>query len=489
MMLESIRVTEKLHWPEQELSKKSVLNPEEHKLTIQNESSLQHLSSGILKDIFTTGTSSYNVLLQSKEEKKHHSQKLSSAYHKRHRKSTKSSTTSRNNEHRKIKVPLPLLSSGWYCTNRQPSIFIASPVSSSVKFTHSISVAGNSIGLPPRPKSKAKRHYFSSLTKPKQPQLSKSHGKEVDVSGRKLCILTAIKPSNVEKEKIKFFKSDFTYNPQFEYANPALPNVLAKHSQASNKFLKQSVNIMERTLQKYGSYEKFEQATGGSLLPKSRIWNHVRKYMVKEGCLGEIVVHLTEDLLSRASMTVVNGRPTLTINVSTAREHWLEGMLRHEIAPSATVSQPSLSSHSQRLAWIRHKKKRTREDMFSELIACSRAQAAQQTQWRENLTRMHQANMDREERWRQEDQQATQTLLGLMREQTDTLRRLVDVLQERRQEDRAPLQSISNRPPPPPSPILPSPKVHRRRGGRVPANSHSTPAESSSSRRLSFPKI
>lgn len=35
-------------------------------------------------------------------------------------------------------------------------------------------------------------------------------------------------------------------------------------------------------------------------------------------------------------MTVVNGRPTLTINVSTAREHWLEGMLRHEIGTSTT---------------------------------------------------------------------------------------------------------------------------------------------------------
>nr|XP_020820061.1 uncharacterized protein KIAA0895 homolog isoform X4 [Phascolarctos cinereus]XP_020820062.1 uncharacterized protein KIAA0895 homolog isoform X4 [Phascolarctos cinereus]XP_020820063.1 uncharacterized protein KIAA0895 homolog isoform X4 [Phascolarctos cinereus] len=88
---------------------------------------------------------------------------------------------------------------------------------------------------------------------------------------------------------------------------------------------------MERTLQRYGSYENFEQATGGCLLSKTRIWSHVRKYMTKEGCLGEIVVHLTEDLLSRASMTVVNGCPTLTINVSTAREHWLEGMLRHEI--------------------------------------------------------------------------------------------------------------------------------------------------------------
>lgn len=45
---------------------------------------------------------------------------------------------------------------------------------------------------------------------------------------------------------------------------------------------------MELTLQKYGSYEKFEQATGGSLLSKPRIWSHVRKYMVKEGCMGEV---------------------------------------------------------------------------------------------------------------------------------------------------------------------------------------------------------
>lgn len=45
---------------------------------------------------------------------------------------------------------------------------------------------------------------------------------------------------------------------------------------------------MKKALEKYGSYEKFEQATGGSLLPKSRIWLQVRKYMEKEGCLGEV---------------------------------------------------------------------------------------------------------------------------------------------------------------------------------------------------------
>ncbi|PKU26980.1 hypothetical protein llap_22716 [Limosa lapponica baueri] len=228
---------EKLHWPKTELSKKSILSPVEHKLNINNENSLQQPPSGILKDIFTTGTSSYNVLLQSKEEKKHHAQKQSSAHHKKHRKTLKCSTTLRSNEHRKIKVPVPLLGGGWYCTNGQPSIVVASPVATSTKFTTSISVAGSSRGLPPRPRSRTKRHF--NPTKPKQSQPSKSHGKEGDVSGQKLCLLTAIKPSNVEKEKMKFFNSDFTYNPQFEYENPALPNVLAKHSHASDRFLKQ----------------------------------------------------------------------------------------------------------------------------------------------------------------------------------------------------------------------------------------------------------
>ncbi|XP_037985117.1 uncharacterized protein KIAA0895 homolog isoform X2 [Motacilla alba alba] len=280
-MLESICVTEKLHWPKTELSRKSVLSLEVYKLNINNENSLQHPHSGILKDIFTTGTSSYNVLLQSKEEKKHHAQKQSSSHHKKHRKAAaKRSSSPRGSEHRRGKAPLSA-PGGRRCGPRQPPLLGAGPAAA----------PGSAPAPPPRPRSRAKKH--SSLAKPKQCPSSRSRGQEGDAAGQKLCLLTAIKPSNVEKEK--------------------------------------SINIMKRTLQKYGSYEKFEQATGGSLLTKSRIWNHVRKYMVKEGCLGEIVVHLTEDLLSRASMTVVNGRPTLTINVSTAREHWLEGMLRHEI--------------------------------------------------------------------------------------------------------------------------------------------------------------
>lgn len=47
--------------------------------------------------------------------------------------------------------------------------------------------------------------------------------------------------------------------------------------------------------------------------------------------IPQVVVQLTEDLLSQAVMMVENCRPTLAINLSGARQNWLEGMLRHEI--------------------------------------------------------------------------------------------------------------------------------------------------------------
>lgn len=45
---------------------------------------------------------------------------------------------------------------------------------------------------------------------------------------------------------------------------------------------------MECVLRKFGSYEKFEEVTGGNILPKSQVWAAVRKYLQKEGCVGEV---------------------------------------------------------------------------------------------------------------------------------------------------------------------------------------------------------
>uniref|UniRef100_A0A8C5MUZ5 Microtubule associated tyrosine carboxypeptidase 2 n=1 Tax=Leptobrachium leishanense TaxID=445787 RepID=A0A8C5MUZ5_9ANUR len=324
-MLESIRITEKLYWPKQDLSRKSLFSMQEKNVLDTGQSVM---AAGVLRDTFLTGTSSYNVLLQSKkEDKKQGSPKKSLlGQNKKLRKSNKTCIQPRSKK-KKVRAASP----NCFCAKRNILNFISTTKDTSIKYSQSISVSGSTMRLTNRPKLKSRRkHYLPSLPEGKESQILKPKVKE-EVSGKKICILNAIKPSNVEKEKVKFFKSQFSYNPQFEYVNPALPSVLARNSQASERFLHQAIHIMQKAIEKYGNYERFEQATGGSLLPKSRIYHQVRKYMEKEGCQGEIVVHLTEDLLSRASMTFVNGRPTLTINLSAAREQWLEGILRHEI--------------------------------------------------------------------------------------------------------------------------------------------------------------
>ncbi|XP_077568787.1 microtubule-associated tyrosine carboxypeptidase 1 [Stigmatopora nigra] len=163
------------------------------------------------------------------------------------------------------------------------------------------------------------------------PHIARSIGFSNLPLSSKTCYLVALRPLNLEQEKQKFFQSDYKYEPQFEYDLPELESVLEKYGEGSGLFLEQAVGIMECVLNKFGSYETFEELTGGTVLPKSQVWATVRKYLQKEDCVGEVVVRLSDELLSQAIMMVESCRPTLTINLTGARQHWLEGMLRHEI--------------------------------------------------------------------------------------------------------------------------------------------------------------
>ncbi|XP_041823133.1 uncharacterized protein KIAA0895 [Melanotaenia boesemani] len=327
-MPESIKVTERLHWPEMDMSKKYIFNSA-NKVVSPSQVCLEKISFSVRKGLLGSGSNSYNVLLQAEEEEKKKNQKLSPC--KRPKTSLKcGATSSKRNRpgvaHRKARVP-----GGGGGKPGQTNRVLTVSNSALLKPAQNIAVVGSTMDLTPRAVPQLRKIWIPNLHCTKLPSLHRTAiTQEVD-SAKKLCILSAIKPSNVEKEKEKFFKSDFSYNPQFEYSNPVSQLVLERHNNASDRFLTQAVHILELALGRYGSYEKFEQVTGGNLLSKSRIWHNVKKYMEKEGCMGEIVVQVTDDLLSRASMTVANSRPTLTINISTAREHWLEGMLRHEI--------------------------------------------------------------------------------------------------------------------------------------------------------------
>ncbi|XP_065454603.1 uncharacterized protein LOC135984096 [Chrysemys picta bellii] len=192
-------------------------------------------------------------------------------------------------------------------------------------------------------------------------------------------------------------------------------------------------------------------------------------------------------------------------------------------------------SPSQRLVKIRRRKRRTWDDMFSELQMSSHADRAQQNAWRQSMSECKKAQYEREERWRAEsrDEQSkwraeedrwrqladrrqesmlrllehqtdtlrllehqTDTLrllehqtdtLRLLEHQTDTLHRMVE-LQERQQEQRPPLQPVCNEQPSSPSSIASTPRRPRTRCGGLRPPSHSTPDDCPSIRRLAFNK-
>ncbi|XP_015259052.1 PREDICTED: uncharacterized protein KIAA0895 homolog, partial [Cyprinodon variegatus] len=312
--------SEQLHWPEVDFSKKSIFSSAD-RVVSPSQVCLQKISSSVLRGFRDAGSSSYNVLLRAEEEKK--KRKKRSACRRPQTSGRGGSSSGRRNRlspaQKKNRVPDGAekpVQTHW--------------VSSDLP-TPTLMVTGSKLGLSLRTVPQLRKTCIHDGHRPAPPPPHRAPMPREAENGRRFCILSAIKPSNVDKEKEKFFKSGFSYDPQFEYSSPPSAAVLARHNNASDRFLTQAVNIMEAALQRYGSYEKFEQQTGGNLLSKARIWSSVKRYMEKEGCVGEIVVMVTEDLLSRASMTVVNGRPTMSINSSSAREHWLEGMLRHEI--------------------------------------------------------------------------------------------------------------------------------------------------------------
>nr|XP_048683838.1 sorting nexin-27 isoform X1 [Caretta caretta] len=107
---------------------------------------------------------------------------------------------------------------------------------------------------------------------------------------------------------------------------------------------------------------------------------------------------------------------------------------------AACVSMITGSSPSQRLVKLRKKKKRTRDEMFSELMLSSRTDRAQMNAWRQIMSECRKAQNDREERWRAEDRAEAQmwwqrderrqdSMLRLLEDQTSMLQCMVELQQ------------------------------------------------------------
>ncbi|XP_077691519.1 uncharacterized protein LOC144275851 isoform X2 [Eretmochelys imbricata] len=173
---------------------------------------------------------------------------------------------------------------------------------------------------------------------------------------------------------------------------------------------------------------------------------------------------------------------------------------------AACVSMITASSLSQRLVKIRKKKKRTRNEMFSELMLSSHTDRAHTNAWRQIMSECRKAQNDREERWRaeeskwraedraeaqmwrQRDERRQDSMLRLLEDQTSMLQCMVE-LQQRQLEHRLPLQPLYNQPPSSPSSIASTPRRPRTRWGSHRPTSHSATEDCPKKGRLAFNKF
>ncbi|XP_074917903.1 uncharacterized protein LOC142046129 [Chelonoidis abingdonii] len=158
-------------------------------------------------------------------------------------------------------------------------------------------------------------------------------------------------------------------------------------------------------------------------------------------------------------------------------------------ATSAAHSS-SLPTPSRRLSQIRRRKKTTRDDMFSEIMAVTRSERAHLNEWkdvvssyRKDASECEDRRDTRDERWQQEDQRCRQederwrdATLGLLCDQIDILRRLVE-LQEEQWGNRVPLQPLFNHPHHSSCSMSSSPRHVRTRGGGLRAPAHTIPVD------------
>ncbi|XP_065409727.1 uncharacterized protein LOC135972956 [Chrysemys picta bellii] len=125
------------------------------------------------------------------------------------------------------------------------------------------------------------------------------------------------------------------------------------------------------------------------------------------------------------------------------------------------LSVGASSTPGQRLSQIRRRKKKTREDMFSELImSTSESDKMELSTWRIALS--DSLNKDSEDRraCREHERAAQEEMLRIMREQTDMSKHLVEV-QERQLDARVPLHPMLNLLPSSPSSTSSSPRHPR----------------------------
>ncbi|XP_065422256.1 uncharacterized protein LOC135975376 [Chrysemys picta bellii] len=105
---------------------------------------------------------------------------------------------------------------------------------------------------------------------------------------------------------------------------------------------------------------------------------------------------------------------------------------------AAAANFSRLPPPSRRLSQIRRWRKRTRDEMFTEIMECTRNERAHLNEWKDTVSKFRKDASEREVMRDARDERWQAAMLGLLHDQMDMLRGLVE-LQEWQQDNRLPL--------------------------------------------------
>ena len=140
-------------------------------------------------------------------------------------------------------------------------------------------------------------------------------------------LIQRINPINKDQEKEKFF-FDPSYNPQFQYAEPILPEELHYYAPISDDCLPIAEKILEYINKEYGSHDEYLDQTREPLLSREEVEKIVREYLLKEHLEKIVTVRFLRSAVARTSMFM----NTLSIRLPVEYSHsGLLGMLYHDV--------------------------------------------------------------------------------------------------------------------------------------------------------------
>jgi hypothetical protein len=152
---------------------------------------------------------------------------------------------------------------------------------------------------------------------------------KINRKGSKDVVKTS-RPLNLEEEK-RFFFANFNYNPQFRYeaSEEKIQRALNRYEIPADKYVAHSKRVLENVLKKYGSYEGYRNA-GGECIDELTCREVCQAYLSALN-LEDVSIVFDDALVARASVTTPRSNPTLNLRKSGLRQHWIGGMLNHEI--------------------------------------------------------------------------------------------------------------------------------------------------------------